>query len=46
MKHTKSDILASLDAFTLQYIETALWSSTDNADDSGEPGGHAVPASA
>jgi hypothetical protein len=24
-----------LDAFTRQYIETALWSSTDNADDSG-----------
>lgn len=24
-----------LDAFTQQYLETALWSSTDNADDSG-----------
>lgn len=28
-------LLASLDAFTQAYIECALWSSTDNADDSG-----------
>ena len=27
--------MSKLDAFTRQYIETALWSSTDNADDSG-----------
>lgn len=28
-------MMSKLDAFTRQYIETALWSSTDNADDSG-----------
>ncbi len=38
MKRTKSDILASLDAFTTAYIECALWSSTDNTtDNGGEP---------
>jgi hypothetical protein len=31
----KRDKLQSLDTFTQQYIATALWSSTDNADDSG-----------
>lgn len=35
MARSKSDILASLDAFTTGYITCALWSSTDNADDSG-----------
>jgi hypothetical protein len=28
-------MMAKLDAFTRQYIETALWSTTDNSDDSG-----------
>lgn len=34
-RRTKSDLIASLDTFTLAYIECALWSSTDNADESG-----------
>lgn len=34
-KQTKSQILANLDDFTRQYLETALWSSMDNADESG-----------
>ena len=34
----KWKILKELDTFTLQYLETALWSSTDNADEcGGEP---------
>lgn len=32
---TKSDLLASLDAFTTAYIECALWSSTDESNDAG-----------
>jgi hypothetical protein len=32
---TKAEKLRNLDAFTQGYIEAALWSSTDNADDSG-----------
>ncbi len=31
----RSALLASLDAFTAAYLECALWSSTDNSDDSG-----------
>jgi hypothetical protein len=34
-RKTKQQILRNLDPFTRQYLETALWSSTDNADDSG-----------
>jgi hypothetical protein len=38
MARSKSDLLASLDAFTTAYITCALWSSTDNArDDGGDP---------
>lgn len=39
MARTKSDLLASLDAFTLAYVQCALWSSTEcDADGSmGEP---------
>lgn len=32
---TKRKLIDSLDVFTKAYIECALWSSTDNADDSG-----------
>lgn len=32
---TKSAVLRDLDTFTIQYLKTALWSSSDNADDSG-----------
>jgi hypothetical protein len=32
---TKQELLDSLDTFTRSYLETALWSSNDNADDSG-----------
>ncbi len=32
---TTADLLATTDAFTDAYLEAALWSSTDNADDSG-----------
>lgn len=35
MKKTKSQFLASLDAFTQSYIVTALWSSNDNSTPSG-----------
>ncbi len=35
MKHTKTALLASLDAFTRAYLVCALWSSTDNATPSG-----------
>ena len=30
---TKADILDSLDTFTTSYLETALWSSTDDKDE-------------
>jgi hypothetical protein len=30
-----AELIANLDSFTEAYIECALWSSTDNADDSG-----------
>ena len=32
---TTDDKIANLDAFTRAYLECALWSSTDNADESG-----------
>ena len=35
MGKTKEKIISGLDEFTLQYLETALWSSTDNSDESG-----------
>lgn len=35
MALSKSDLLASFDAFTTAYITCALWSSTDESDDSG-----------
>jgi hypothetical protein len=35
MSKPKWKLLLELDDFTTQYLETALWSSTDNADDSG-----------
>ena len=35
---SKKQILASLDSFTRSYLETAIWSSTDESDDrGGEP---------
>ena len=35
MRKTKTQIVDSLDTFTRAYLECALWSSTDNSDDSG-----------
>lgn len=35
MALSKSDLIASFDAFTAAYVECALWSSTDESDDSG-----------
>lgn len=35
MTRSKVDLIASLDDFTLAYIECALWSSTDESNESG-----------
>jgi hypothetical protein len=35
MSRTKTDLIASLDAFTIACLECALWSSTDGSTESG-----------